>query len=235
MKANGEVKLFAGILVFALLLTGIVVYPMLGKSKEDPEKGPRPAPELKMEMAVAPTSHTKGDPSAPYTLVEFADFQCPSCQKASQEADKRLEANKGKLKLVYRHTRVAQAHQHSELLAQASEIAAKQGKFWEMHDLLFKGQDKFNHYDGLNDEEVLNVVVKFAKDLGMDGDKFKADMQAGVGKEIVAADQKTGIETLHMNSTPTFYFFPPSGKAKTFVGWTEMTKFLDDPKGWDAP
>ncbi|MBT9283384.1 MAG: DsbA family protein [Hydrogenibacillus schlegelii] len=83
----------------------------------------------------------RGDPSAPVTIIEFSDFQCPFCNQAYLILKQLLQNYQGKIKLAYRHYPLA-SHEYAYLAALAAEAAGEQGKFWEMHDLLFESVAK---------------------------------------------------------------------------------------------
>ena len=91
--------------------------------------------------------HIRGNPDAPLTLVEYGDFECPFCSRATGTV-KELHALLGDdLRYVFRHLPLPDVHDHSELAAQAAEAAGAQGAFWEMHDLLFAHQDRLEYED----------------------------------------------------------------------------------------
>ena len=91
--------------------------------------------------------HIRGNPDAPLTLVEYGDFECPFCSRATGTV-KELQAQLGDdLRYVFRHLPLPDVHDHSELAAQAAEAASAQGAFWEMHDLLFAHQDRLEYED----------------------------------------------------------------------------------------
>src|SRR5271166_1824128 len=93
-------------------------------------------------LAIAPEAadHSLGSPHAPVTLIEYGDFECPSCRVAVQTPKLLLEQFPNRIRFIYRHFPLEDAHPHARLAAEASEAAAAQGKFWEMHDLLFERQ-----------------------------------------------------------------------------------------------
>jgi protein-disulfide isomerase len=146
--------------------------------------------------------HILGEESAPKaTLVEYSDFQCPAC--ASYEpllesiiADYESEG----LRFVYRHFPLP-SHLNAISAAKASEAAGNQGKFWEMHGLLFENQTTWS---GQLPSEVVNTFATYAGQLGLDEDKFKTDFEAEATEERVRRDllsgQKAGVA-----GTPTFY------------------------------
>jgi protein-disulfide isomerase len=138
--------------------------------------------------------HILGPPSAPLTLVEYADFECPFCARATGVAREVREHFGDDLRYVIRHLALPDVHPHAELAAVAAEAAAKQGRFWEMHDLLFAHQDQL----GRND------LAGYAGDLGLDVEAFLHDLDeqrlAARVREDVASAEASGAR-----GTPTFF------------------------------
>jgi protein-disulfide isomerase len=137
-------------------------------------------------------SPTIGPESATVTLVEYADFQCPHCAEFAPMLDKLVEENKD-VRFVYKFYILGKVP-HSELAARAAIAAWRQGKFWEMHHLIFANQSQL-------DQERLDAI---AKQLGLDVSRLHADMQANETTERIAQDRKLG-ETLKIEGTPTLF------------------------------
>ena len=106
--------------------------------------------------------HVRGPASAPVTVVEYGDFECPYCGQA-EPAVRELLAGHGDVRYVWRHLPLTDVHPHAQLAAEAAEAAAEQGKFWEMHDALFDHQDELEPRD----------LVRYAEDLGLDVERFR--------------------------------------------------------------
>jgi hypothetical protein len=138
-------------------------------------------------------SPSKGPESAPITLVEFADFECPFCAMEAPVLEKAWQAHQTTVRFVYKYF-VISAHPHGESAARAAIAAANQGKFWEMHDMLFANRD---HLEGAD-------IDSYAKALGLDMAKFHADMQAPATTDRIERDKKLG-ESLGVQGTPTIY------------------------------
>jgi protein-disulfide isomerase len=136
----------------------------------------------------------KGNPDAPITIVEFADFQCPFCSRVQPILNEVLAKYEGKIKLAYQDFPLSQIHQHAEAAARASRCALAQGKFWQMHDAMFADQSKL-------DEAAL---VKTAASLGMDQKSFESCLQSGKYKQVVEQDVEAGSR-VGVNATPTFF------------------------------
>ncbi|MEO6950489.1 MAG: thioredoxin domain-containing protein [Polyangia bacterium] len=135
----------------------------------------------------------RGAANAPVTLVEFSDFQCPHCKHLQPELDKVLEDYKGQVKLYFKNYPISRAHPDAALAAAAALAAGKQGKFWAFHDKLF-GSDQLH--------EGMPVLEQYAKDLKLDMNKWKADIEPM--KAQVEADHQEG-EKANIDSTPTLF------------------------------
>ncbi|MCL2450513.1 MAG: thioredoxin domain-containing protein, partial [Polyangiaceae bacterium] len=136
-------------------------------------------------------SPTKGPDDAPVTIVEFADFECPHCREAVPQIDAVLAAHPGKVRLVYKSYTLP-FHTHGEPAARAAFAAGAQGKFWEMEHLLFERQQHLESAD----------LERYARMLGLDVAKWKADMATPAAGERVAHDRQLG-EEMKLKGTPT--------------------------------
>jgi predicted DsbA family dithiol-disulfide isomerase len=141
----------------------------------------------------ASDSPSLGPASAPVTIVEWADFECPHCRHAAPRLEKTVETHPGKVRLVYKFYPL-QAHVHGESAARASVAAMKQGKFWEMHHTLFEHQESMEPRD----------IEKYAKDIGLDFARWKADWESEATADRVSRDRKQG-DAVSINGTPTVY------------------------------
>jgi protein-disulfide isomerase len=138
--------------------------------------------------------HIRGPVEARLTLVEYGDFECPFCGRATGVV-RELRARFGDdLRYVFRHLPLTDVHDHAELAAQAAEAAAAQGRFWDMHDLLFEHQDELE----------LEDLLGYAHDLGLDVERFAREIadtrHATRVREDVASAERSGAR-----GTPTFF------------------------------
>jgi protein-disulfide isomerase len=137
--------------------------------------------------------HVLGEASAAVTLVEFGDFECSYCARAVALVDE-VRARLGRrLRFVYRHFPIPELHPHAQLAAEASEAAAAQGRFWEMHAVLFDHQDALDRAS----------LVGYAERLGLDVDRFTRDLDGHAFGQVVAL-QAEGGQWLGVRGTPTF-------------------------------
>jgi protein-disulfide isomerase len=138
-------------------------------------------------------SPSKGPESAPITIIEFADFECPFCAMEAPILEKAWHERKTQIRFVYKFFPLA-GHPHGEIAARAGIAAISQGKFWEMHDKMFANRDHLEQSD----------LDSYAKELGLDVARFHADMQAPATTERIARDKKLA-DTLEVKGTPTIY------------------------------
>ena len=144
------------------------------------------------------THSTIDTEKAKVVLVEFSDFQCPACKSALGEVSRIKEDFKNTVAIVYKNYPLTSIHNYAYKAALASEAAAKQGKFWEYHDILFREQREVSN--PLKDED----FHSFAQELKLNEEQFKKDYQSTDIKKLVDADIKLG-DTLGLKGTPTFY------------------------------
>ena len=138
--------------------------------------------------------HIQGSSTAPVTLVEYGDYECPYCGQAYpviKEVQKRLG---DKLQFVFRNFPLTEMHPHAQHAAEAAEAAAAQNRFWEMHDYLYE------HQQALDDR----YLEKYADYLGLDLAKFNTDMSSHVHADRIREDLLSGVRS-GVNGTPTFY------------------------------
>jgi protein-disulfide isomerase len=151
-------------------------------------------PLIDLAVPVDPRhDQVRGPQDAPVTLVEYGDFECPYCGQA-EPVVRELLAETGDLQYVWRHLPLTDVHPHAQLAAEAAEAAGAQGAFWAMHGLLFQHQDALNPKD----------LIRYAQELGLDVERFRADLRehawaARVAEDIDSADQ-SGV-----SGTPTFF------------------------------
>ncbi|MEI6690531.1 MAG: DsbA family protein [bacterium] len=131
-------------------------------------------------------------------VVEFSDFQCPACGAVQIPLKQLLTKYESKITFVYRHFPLSTIHPYAMIAAQASEAAGKQGKFWEMHDLLFARQSNWSQ------SEPSEVFKQYAKELLLDEIKFAVDFGSQETKDVVAADSLAATR-YRISATPTFY------------------------------
>jgi len=138
--------------------------------------------------------HLEGPADAAVTLVEYGDYECPYCA-AAHPVIREAQARMGeRLRFAFRHFPITTSHLHAERAAEAAEAAAGQGKFWQMHHLLFENQRRLGDPD-------LRV---YAAQLGLDVEKVDRELTGHVHAPRVHEDFMSGVRS-GVNGTPTFY------------------------------
>ena len=137
--------------------------------------------------------HVRGPLDAPVTLLEYGDLECPFCGQA-EPVVRELLADFGDVRYVWRHLPLNDVHPHAQLAAEATEAAAEQGAFWELHDLLLRHQGALKLPD----------LVAYAEQLGLDATASREDMRKRVGRARIAEDVD-GADLSGVSGTPTFF------------------------------
>ena len=151
------------------------------------------------EISITKTDHVRGAEAGKVTLVEFGDFQCPACGAYEPLVRQVTADNKTVLKVVFKHFPLTQIHQNALLGAKAAEAAGLQGKFWEMHDMLYDKQAEWS--TGLTARD---MIMGYAAALKLDTAKFSTDLNSKVVEDKVMAEQKEGL-SIGVEGTPTFF------------------------------
>jgi protein-disulfide isomerase len=142
--------------------------------------------------------HIRGDAAAPVTLEEFGDFQCPSCATVSSIIA-RVEHDYGRrLRVIFRQYPLSM-HAHAMEAALAAEAAGLQGRFWEMHDLLYKNQDSWS-----NAPDVRTIFAGYARSLGLDEQRFAKDSNSDEVRSRVFWEGRQGVSR-GVQLTPTLF------------------------------
>jgi protein-disulfide isomerase len=137
--------------------------------------------------------HVRGPAETPVTLVEYGDFECPFCGQA-EPVIRKLLADFGDLRYVCSHLPLSDVHPHAQLAAEASEAAATQQAFWPMHDLLIDHRDKLAAKD----------LVDYARQLGLDVDRFTEEIRTHAWRDRIAADVESA-DLSGVAGTPSFF------------------------------
>jgi len=137
--------------------------------------------------------HIRGAKKAPVTLVEYGDFECPYCGQA-EPVVRELLAETGDVRYVFRHLPLTDVHPHAQLASEGAEAAARQGAFWEMHDVLMEHQGALTARD----------LIRYATELGLDTERFTADLRSHAGAARVAEDVDSA-DLSGVSGTPTFF------------------------------
>jgi protein-disulfide isomerase len=145
-------------------------------------------------LPVSARDHIAGPATAPVTLLEYGDYECPLCGAAHPIVHQVRQQFGKRLRFVFRHFPLANVHPHAEPAAEAAEAAGAQGRFWEMHDLLYERQDALEEED----------LVERGEILGLDIARFVRELSAQTYAPRVQEDFMSGVRS-GVNGTPAFY------------------------------
>ena len=147
-----------------------------------------------LKVPVNANDHTLGSLHAPKVLVEYGDFQCPSCGGAYPLVKELFAKHEHGLLFIFRNFPLQESHPMAMPAALAAEAAARQSKFWEMHDIIYENQDELS----------VENLLSFARDIGLNIQQFASDWKSQELLNKVEKDYEGGIRS-GVNGTPTFY------------------------------
>jgi len=156
----------------------------------------------KETVAVDPTNHTRGKLDSTVTLLEYGDYQCPACQTFSATVTQVHEKYKDRVKFQFRNLPLAQIHQNAYAAARAAEAADKQGKFWEMHDLLYAASNWQAWTQAANANTYFD---QYAKQLGLNLTEFNNDFKSEAINGAINADVAEFDKTGEQKATPAYF------------------------------
>lgn len=159
---------------------------------------------------------TKGDPDAPITIVEFADYSCPGCGQFALQIKPQMDlqyVQSGKAKFVYYDFPLISIHPHSFLAARAARCANDMGKFWEYQDQLFRNQSNW-----VVKPNVEGDMMDFAAAVGLDEGGFETCLKSDAFADVVSANLRLA-EELGVNSTPTIMMSRGKGMARRLMSY----------------
>lgn len=194
---NRNQVLFGG--VVAVITIGILIvaaFFMTGQRASAPAEDPGTPTE-----AISATDHVRGNASSTVTLIEYGDFECPACGAYEPLIEQLEQEYEGKILFAFRNFPLTELHKNAMQGAQAAEAAGLQGKYWEMHDLLFKNQSDWGEATIAKAGELID---SYAKSLNLDLDKFHADMKSQAVADKIKADKALGT-VAKLDHTPTFF------------------------------
>lgn len=181
---------------FWVALAAIVVI-MIGAVFVLNDQAEAPSRRVENPHEITAEDHTLGNESAPITVIEYADFQCPACRSSAPLIKEMLTEYEGEVQFVYRHFPLTQIHPQAYDAARAAVAAGKQNAFWEMHDLLFERQGTWSA-----NPQARSLFEDYAAELELDLDQYRQDFTAASDR----VDRDTAIgNQLNVNGTPTFF------------------------------
>ena len=200
-KSSGRLSLAKPFLVVTVLVcSALAVALFLAHRSQGDEPSPKPANSI-IGTKSAPTTKgwSRGNPAAKTVLIEFADFQCGSCGRASVVVGELIKKHAEELLLVFKHFPLEVVHRNALIASQAAEAAGKQYKFWEMYELLFKHQ-----VDWANVPDAQTFFLNYAAELQIDLDKFQRDLWDSELRDKIYKDVLEG-QMVQVTQTPTFF------------------------------
>lgn len=169
------------------------------------------AKQAQLNRQVGKEDHIDGPADAKVTLVEYGDMECIHCRQVRPVVNELRARYPNRLRYVFRHFPITSAHPHAQLAAQASEAAAAQGMFWEMHDILFDHQGELDR----------SHLIEYAEELGLEVDRFIEELDKGLYEERVRKDFESGLES-GVTGTPTFFI-----NGQHYDGAWDLESLLD--------
>ena len=188
------VWLFAAV-VLGVSLLGLIN--LTGKSSS-PAGGEDKKASLAVINEISPDDWVKGNKDSKTLLVEYSDFQCPACGAYYPVVKKLVAEHGSEFQLAYRHFPLPQ-HGNAKNAAYAAEAAGSQGKFWEMHDMIFEHKNEWSEKSNAED-----IFLQYASSLGLDLEKFNRDRDAETTKDKVQKSYDSAVANF-INATPTFF------------------------------
>jgi protein-disulfide isomerase len=179
------------LLAIIAVIAGLI---WIGESQDGSASQPSP-----ISGEISAVDHVKGAETASLTLIEYADFQCPTCKAYTPVLEELLAQYPDSLRIVYRYFPLQSIHPNATIASQAAEAASLQGKFWEMHDMLFERQTDWSRLANPRD-----VFTTYAEELGLNTDQFRTDMDSKEAKNRVSADYRSGLGA-GVQGTPSFF------------------------------
>jgi protein-disulfide isomerase len=134
-------------------------------------------------LPIQADDHVQGAPDARYTLVEYGDYECPDCGRLFVILRDLHGELRDEIRLAFRHYPLSGIHPHAQQAAEAAEAAGTQGRFWEMHDLLFQNQSALKTKD----------LERYAQQLKLDFKRFHAELKARIYEQRVREDFRRGV------------------------------------------
>lgn len=214
-KQNSNNKNFISGLITGIAIIGVagfIIFSISGNKttkNNDDQSGENPTQQA-AKIIINENDHIRGDKNAPITMVEFSDFQCPYCKKFHPTMQKVMEEYEGQVRWIYRHFPL-DFHQKAQKSAEASECAGEQDKFWEFIDKAFENSQSDG--SGLNTAD----LEKYAKELGLNTDKFKECLSSNKFADKVKSDMDSG-KSVGITGTPGTILIDKDGKTQLITG-----------------
>lgn len=210
---NQEVKVLTsiGIITIAFLLGAVFFFSNSNSPNKNEQK------TVDNNLLIKENSSKIATDSAKVTIVEFGDYQCPACKAAFPIVKQILNDYSGRVNFVFRHFPLPQ-HKNGFIASEAVEAAGEQGKYWEMHNLMYENQQEWEESNN-----PIDIFLKYATKLNLNPDQFKSSITQGKYKQKINDDKGDGVK-LGVNSTPTFYI---NGEKLNGFSYNEFKRLID--------
>ena len=207
-------------IIFAVLVVGIFGYFLIASNKKDDSSNLGNANVSGDPKTIIASDHQSGNLQSKVVLMEYLDPQCPGCGQLYPSMKQIMEMYKDKVHFVHRVFPLTDIHKNALAGSRALEAAALQGKFFEMEDILFTNQ---SNWQALSTGKAQETFEGYAKQIGLDVDKYKKDYAGSEVFDTVSASRKRG-EQMGVTGTPTLFL---NGEKITFQTADDITKQLD--------
>lgn len=169
---------------------------------------------------ISSIDNVKGNADAKITLIEYSDFQCPACANYYPLIKQLTTDFPNDVRIVYRHFPLTSIHPLAIPSAQVSEAAARQNRFWEMHDLLFQNQTNW-----VNDPKPMEKFKEYARILNLDMNQFEKDFNSKQTKRKISTDRLLA-NRLELRGTPTFFL--NGEKIQNLNAYEDLKKLIEE-------
>lgn len=205
-------------IILAVIVVGFLGILFLGKRDSA-------APTDANGNTVQASNYIYGEGKSGVTVVEYGDFECPGCGGYFPVISQIKEKYKDQITFQFRNFPLSSIHPNSMAAHRAAVAAEKQGKFWEMHDLLFQGQTTWNAQSGNNFDQATKLFEGYAEQLSLNMDQYRSDRDSAATNSQIQADIKAGKD-IGITGTPTFLV--NGKKIDNPQGLEDFTKIIDD-------
>lgn len=199
-KRKYTMEIVFGSLVLVILLA-IFIPSILGNSGSEQTSPPGDTPKEGLEVPIEEHDPVLGEEEAPVTVVEFVDYQCPTCKASAEQTLTKLKEDyieSGEVRYVLKDFPLT-SHPNAIPAAVAVRAAGEQEKYWEMHDLMFERQSEWSE---LGEAELNETLTAYAEELELDAEQFQQDLDSDALKNQVVAGRQLG-DILGIRYTPT--------------------------------
>ncbi|MCD8561865.1 DsbA family protein [Candidatus Saccharibacteria bacterium] len=186
--------------VVVVLLGGLVVWTRITNPPIDVSSVDAATVQSASVQSGDIADHTLGKTDSKVVLIEYGDYQCPSCQNAAPHVTELTDEYADSIVFVFRNFPLSSIHPNARAASAAAEAAGIQGKFWEMHDLLYENHEAWETQDAT---QRTNTFKLYAESLGLDIARFEADMSGARVTDKISFDQALGKKQ-SVDATPTF-------------------------------